>query len=308
MIQRSVITIGNFDGVHLGHQALVRHACELAAKSDARVIALAFDPHPASLLRPGAEPPRLTTFAQREALLTSIGAAEVIRLTPTPALLDLSPGEFIEQVVVPLAPVAVVEGPDFHFGKGRTGTPLVLQQLGQKHGFSTRILPPVEVPLTDQVIVSCSSSRVRWLLGHGRIADVAQVLGRFHVISGTVVQGDRRGRTIGIPTVNLATEQMLPGLGVYAGLARLPDGRVAPAAISVSTRPTFGGAGVRLEAHLLDLARAADAPNLAGLLEYGWPIELELRGWVRDDLRLPGLDAITRQIARDIQRVRLVCG
>lgn len=304
MNERSVITIGNFDGVHRGHQALVGHARALAQPQSARVVVLAFDPHPTSLLRPGHEPPRLTSFAQRRQYLHAAGADEVQRLMPTPELLDCSPEEFVDRIVMPLQPVAIVEGPDFHFGKGRSGTPAVLKHLGQSRGFEVLIANPVEVDLSDQLIVTCASTRIRWLLSHGRASDATRILGRAYTLAGTVVQGDRRGRAIDVPTINLATDQLLPALGVYAGLATLPDGRRFPAAISVSNRPTFGGGGTRLEAHLLDAIAAPGTSNIPGLPEYGWPIEIAVHSWLRDDLRLPGLEAIKGQIARDIARVR----
>jgi riboflavin kinase/FMN adenylyltransferase len=302
--QRSVILIGNFDGVHLGHQALVQKAVEVARPLAAQVIALAFDPHPTSVLRPGAEPARLTAFAQRGNLLIECGVTSVQRLEPTPALLDLTPEMFVNEVLMPLAPVAVVEGPDFHFGKGRAGTPEVLKRLGAKRGFAVHIEQPVEINLNDHLVVTCSSTRVRWLLGHGRVSDAARVLGRVYSIHGNVVQGDRRGRTIGVPTANVETDQMLPALGVYAGTAVLPDGREVAAAISVSTRPTFRGVGVRLEAHLVDCPSEPGQPHLPRLPEYDWPIEIRVHSWLRDDLQLPGLQAITSQISRDIHRVR----
>lgn len=304
--QRSAILIGNFDGVHRGHQALVKKAVALARSTatGAEVIALTFDPHPTSVLRPGAEPPRLTTFAQRETMLRECGVARVQRLEPTPQLLDHSPEAFVEAVLMPLRPVAVVEGPDFHFGKGRAGTPEVLRRLGAVKGFAVHIEQPIEIDLTDQTLVTCSSTRVRWLLGHGRVGDAARVLGRPYTLTGTVVQGDRRGRTIGVPTVNLSTTHMLPALGVYAGMAVLPEGQRVPAAISVSSRPTFAGSGVRLEAHLIDCASVPGQAHLPGLPEYGWPLEIQVHAWLRDDMRLPGLDAIKRQIARDIARIR----
>lgn len=304
--QRAVILIGNFDGVHLGHQALVKKAVDLAqsAPSATKIIALAFDPHPASVLRPGSEPARISTFQQRQDWLTRSGVHAVQRLVPTPALLDLTPEAFVDEILMPLSPLAVVEGPDFHFGKGRAGTPAVLRQLGAMRGFAVHIESPVEIDLNDHTLVTCSSTRVRWLLVQGRMSDVARVLGRGYAIRGTVVQGDRRGRTIGIPTANVQTEQMLPGVGVYAGTAALPDGREVAAAISVSSRPTFGGVGVRLEAHLIDCPPASGQANLPGLPEYGWPIEIRVHSWLRDDVKLPGLDSIRAQIARDVQRVR----
>ncbi|MBU6413759.1 MAG: bifunctional riboflavin kinase/FMN adenylyltransferase [Planctomycetes bacterium] len=306
MGQRSVILIGNFDGVHLGHQALVTKAVAIAhaQPTPTRVIALTFDPNPTSVLRPGAEPPRLSTFAQRQEWLSHCGVHDVRQLVPVPELLDLSPQAFVDQVLMPLAPVAVVEGPDFHFGKGRAGTPAVLKELGTERGFAVHIEHPIEIDLNDHTLVTCSSTRIRWLLARGRVNDAARVLGRPYTIRGTVVQGDRRGRTIGVPTANVQTDQVFPALGVYAGSVKLPDGREVPAAISVSTRPTFGGNGVRLEAHLLDCPTSPHQPNLPGLPEYGWEIQVAIHSWLRDDLKLPGLDAIRAQISRDIARVR----
>lgn len=298
---RTAITIGNFDGVHAGHRALVAAARALAGVAG-RVVALCFDPHPFSVLRPQLAPARLTTFPQREALLRQAGADAVVRLQPTTEFLALSPEQFIRSLIADYHPSAIVEGPDFHFGAGRKGSPATLAALGEGLGFSVQIVQPVEVVLDDQLTARASSTMVRWLLSVGRVADAARVLGRPHALSGMVRQGQRRGRTIGVPTANLEVEQMLPADGVYAAVATLPDGRRCAAAMNVGTPPTFGGAARTCEVHLLDVQR--DAERIDSLPEYGWQLAVEPVAFLRDQVRFPSIEALQGQIARDIRRAR----
>lgn len=297
----TALTIGTFDGVHAGHRALL-HACRQHAGPGGRVIALAFDPHPLTHIRPEAAPPRLTTFDSKRCLLLAAGATEVIQLRPQDALLSESPDQFLRWLAATYAPTLVVEGADFRFGKARAGDISTLQSLGPALGFQTRVIPEVDVTLGDHTLAPARSSLVRWLLTHGRVDDAARVLGRPHELSGTVTQGDRLGRTIGLPTANLsAIESMLPMNAVYGCVARMPDGRQFPAALNIGTRPTVNGSVRRVEAHIIE-----DTPGAAtaGLPEYGWPLTLELGAFVRDELRFPSLDALKGQIARDIARVR----
>jgi riboflavin kinase / FMN adenylyltransferase len=341
MAQR-VVTIGNFDGVHIGHAALVARARRVATRLDRKrasaetptdapteapteapttVTVLTFDPHPISILRPGVEPARLTTFAQRERLLKELGADEVIRLTPTADLLNEDPETFVRWVLDQADTQAIVEGDDFRFGKGRRGDRTALTLLGASLGFDVEIVDPVEAALTDQTIVRASSTTVRWLVEHGRVRDAAAVLGRPYVIAGEVVEGDRRGRTIGFPTANFVAEQLLPADGVYAGWATLDDGRRFKAAVSVGTKPMFDGVGRTAEAFLID-APNETAPNetashettpiaderttwgrITGLPEYGWRVEVELIAWVRDQSRFGSIDALTDQIERDCTKI-----
>jgi riboflavin kinase/FMN adenylyltransferase len=295
-----IVTIGNFDGVHVGHAALVERARELAG--DGRVTAMAFDPHPASVLRPGTAPDRLTTFERRSALLREAGADEVVRLEPTTELLGMSARAFVESVVRERAPTGFVEGDDFRFGRGREGTIETLRDLGDALGFAVDVIAPLEVVLEDQTVARASSTTVRWLLEHGRVGDTTRMLGRSHEIEGVVVEGDRRGRRIGYPTANVESTCMAPGDGVYAGVAHLPDGRVRGAAVSVGSKPTFDGAGYAVEAYLLDVEREGD--RIAGLSEYGWSVRLELLGWVRDQVRFGSAESLVEQIDRDCARVR----
>lgn len=290
---KCAVTIGNFDGVHLGHQALIHRARELAG-SDGRVIAMTFDPHPTATLRPEKAPTRLTTFAQRSKRLQEAGASEVIKLEPTPELLNLEPDVFIHQVVQQHKPTWFVEGPDFHFGHRASGTPKTLEILGKAFGFEVVIEPPVEVELLDQSLVRASSTLTRWLLSHGRVADAARVLGRPYTLAGTVMQGDQRGRTINVPTANLDTQCMPPADGVYAAFATLPDGRSLPAAVNVGTRPTFAGVDRRIEAHVI-------GTRLDGL-EYGWPLELEFISFLRDQVKFDSIDTLRAQLQKDCDR------
>lgn len=296
-VSGTAITIGNFDGVHLGHVALVRRARELSP----RVVALGFDPHPMSVLRPEGAPARLTTFERRAELLRAAGADVVERLAPTPDFLDLTPEQFVAWVVERHGPSVIVEGSDFNFGKARRGDVAMLAALGKKHGFAVEVVLPVEVAQTDHQIARASSTLVRWLLGQGRVADAARVLGRRYELSGMVVRGDRRGRTIGYPTANVASACLAPAEGVYAALARLADGRAYAAGVNVGTRPTFDGVGTRVEAHLMDF----DAAALEG--EYGWPLTLEFVAWLRDDLRFHSVEALVAQIGRDCARAKEAC-
>ncbi len=295
----TAVTIGNFDGVHIGHAALVRRARELVGPSG-RVVVLAFDAHPLTQLRPEFAPARLSTFEQRTEWLRALGADDIQRLDPSPDLLSLPPREFLRRHVAPLSPVAVVEGADFRFGAGRAGNVSTLSESGAEFGFEAVVVDPVETTLSDQTVVRASSTIARWLVANGRARDAALVLGRPYELMGVVVRGDRRGREIGYPTANLETGLLLPGDGVYAGQATLPDGRVMPAAISVGTKPTFGRSERVSEAFVLDWR----GPVPEGGPEYGWALRLTLNSWIRDQIRFDSLDSLLEQMSRDVKRTR----
>lgn len=303
----SVVTIGNFDGVHLGHAALLRRARELADADGfaARVVALAFDPHPAAALAPGSAPATLTGFAERRRLLLEAGADDVKRLTPTPELLSLDPSAFLDRVCSEWNVVGIVEGHDFHFGKGRAGTPRVLRAYGEARGVRVEIVKPVLVDLCDQTLVRASSTVVRWLLGHGRVTDAHRILGRPHAVSGVVVRNDQRGRTIGFPTANLdpATlgDSLLPSDGVYAALARLPGAALTyPAAVHIGPRATFAAPRRVVEAHVIGWP--GPSPGTGVEQEYGWELRLELLAHLRAPLKFDGIKAIRAQLTSDVAR------
>lgn len=294
----TAITIGNFDGVHRGHRGLVA-AARAQVGPEGRVVALVFDPHPASVRRPDEAPPRLTDFAQRRELLASAGADEVARLDPRAGVLDEEPEAFLERLVAERAPSLLVEGSDFRFGRGRAAGIEELRAAGDRLGFAVATIEPVTVALASGQLVRASSTLLRHLLAVGRVGDVARVLGRPHELRGRVVRGDARGRTIDVPTANLdAGDALLPADGIYAGDATDPEGRWHPAAISVGTKPTFGAGARACEAHLIGWR---EAPG-----RYDWPIRVRLVAWLRDPIRFDGIDALRAQIGRDVERARAI--
>lgn len=297
MPEAVAITIGNFDGVHLGHVQLVRASRAAVAQNGrrGRVVVLSFDPHPMTILRPQAVPPRLSSFEQRSRWLRDAGADEIVALRPTVEFLNQTPQEFLAAVVKNHAPSFIIEGPDFRFGHRRAGSIETLKEMESDYGYRTIVIDPVQSALTDQSIVAVSSSMVRWLLTHGRAADAKVLLTRPYEICGQVVPGDRRGRTIGVPTINIDHQDfLLPADGIYAGVAVLPDQQRFAAAISVGTKPTFGEHARICEAHLIGYQ--------GGLDEYGWTARIEFHHWLRDQLKFVDVDLLTQQIQRDIHK------
>lgn len=281
------ISIGNFDGVHLGHQALI-------ARAGAGATAVTFDPCPNEVLGLPV-PPRIMGAARRAWHLRAAGAAEVLTLATDRATLALEPEAFIDWLRARIPFDRIVEGPDFRFGHRRRGDVRTLQELGRRLGFEVDVVPEVDATLDSGHVVPARSTTARWLIRQGRVADAHRVLGRPHELAGSVEQGDQRGRSIGFPTANLASEAcLLPADGVYAARAFVPDGRTFAAAVSVGMKPTFTGTRRTVEAHLIGF----DGPIGA----YGWPLRLELVRWVRDQLRFSCVQDLVRQIGADTAR------
>jgi riboflavin kinase / FMN adenylyltransferase len=284
------VAVGNFDGVHRGHQALVEAAVERARAQGGAAVLLTFDPHPARVLRPGAAPAALTTLAQKEELVAGLGIDRVVVATFDARLAGLSPEAFAEQVLQrSLGARHVVVGESFRFGRGRAGDPRSLETLGAGLGFAVEVVPPVLYgggPI--------SSSRVREALARGGVMEAWELLGRPYFVDGVVVRGDGRGRTIGVPTANLAPEeQILPAHGVYAARCRVGE-RWHDAVVNVGERPTFGGGRVTLEAHLLDFE---------GDL-YDARVRLAFSERLRGEERFPSPEALVAQIRADIAAAR----
>ena len=298
-----IITIGNFDGVHRGHQTIIQRARGLAddiIASNPRVAAVTFDPFPVDALRPDASPPRIGSIQQRIEALKDAGVDEVIVLKPTPDLLGMAAQEFIHWLIDEHHAAGFVEGADFCFGKKRSGNMTMLAELGKQKGFAVCALPRVEVPLSDRSVAPVSSSLVRWLIGRGRIEDAAACLARPYEINATIVKGEQRGRTIGVPTINLDPKayanQIVPTDGVYAGAATLQgQDNPHPAAISIGLKPTFGHDQLTIEAHLIGLE--TDHPDAL----YGQTVRLSFARWLRDQYPFPGVEHLKQQLHRDIQ-------
>ena len=296
LLRLRCITIGNFDGVHVGHQALLSRA-RILAGSGGQVVAVTFDPHPVALLKPLAVPPAVQTLQERRECLLKCGADQVHVINTTKELLAMSAEQFIAWLRAEIVFECIVEGPDFHFGKDRAGDINTLRAIGLKNNFQVDQVEPVEVALGDASRSVASSSLLRWLLQNGRVHDVATVMGRAYQLTGVVEKGDQRGRTLGWPTANIATgARLLPSDGIYAGLATLPSGARKRAAISIGTKPTFGANARTVEAFLLDHKAPFD--------DYGWTLTLEFTRWLRGQTRFDGVDALLEQMARDTQRTR----
>ena len=286
-----VMSIGNFDGLHRGHRHLLDIGRALRAQTPgSRLIVVTFEPHPLTVLRPQAVPPRLSTPEMKRRLLEDAGVDELVILPPTRDVLNLTAEQFWNILVHDARPAHLVEGANFNFGKGRGGTIDRLREWSRGSGIRLHVIDEIEVALLDLQIVDVSSSVARWLLAHGRVRDAAICLGRPYALEGQVVPGDARGRTIGVPTANLqCADQLVPADGVYAGRCTI-DGVCYPAAISIGTNPTFDGSRRQVEAHLL---------GFDGDL-YGRTISLDFIDWVREQMRFPGVDALKSQIARDL--------
>jgi riboflavin kinase / FMN adenylyltransferase len=293
---RRCVALGTFDGVHLGHQAVIHSAVEMAHRLSAVPCAATFHPRPATLLRPGTPADTLAGVTQRVRLLGEAGVDEVVLMRFTHAVAALTAEEFVDQILIEqLGAVGVTVGEDFHFGHDRSGTVDGLRAL-----CAVRDVEVTAIRLVDQDGEKISSSRIRQLICAGEVSHAALLLGRFASIEGAVIHGDHRGREIGFPTANLSLVpgQQVPAEGVYAGWALLPPGeRRFRAAISIGRNPHFGDVSeARIEAHLLDY----DGTEI-----YGTPIRLEFVERLRAQEVYTNLKDLVAQIGRDVDAVRL---
>ena len=282
------LAIGVFDGVHLGHQAVVRSL-------EGKIAALTFEPHPLAIIAPDRVPPRLTTLDQKVAYMRAQGTVAVIAVKFDEELRKLSPGAFVDEIarIFPdLQQVAIGEG--WSFGRNREGNALRLADLAKAHGFSVQAIAPVSL---DGAPVS--STRIREAILQRRFDEAARLLGRSYAITGKVIHGEERGRTLGFPTANLAdVEQLLPPRGVYAVRARVAGNLTKYRAVmNLGQRPTFTSNGTdSLEVHLLDFN--ADL--------YGQKLWVSDLHWLRDEQAFPDAAALKAQIAEDIARARAI--
>jgi riboflavin kinase/FMN adenylyltransferase len=284
---KSIVVIGNLEGIHRGHQAVLRQARALADRSSARVVVLTFDPHPAEVLHQKVKP-RLCTVARRVELLRENGADEVVVEPFTLELAALTPEEFARNLLsARLHCSAVVVGENFRFGAHRAGDKTTLRDLGRQIGFEV-----VAAEIASDEKGPFSSTRVRNAIAAGDLAEATHVLGRPHSISGVVEHGDERGRTIGFPTANLGgVTEMLPPYGVYAVRA---DER--PGVMNLGVRPTVDGTKLRIEVHLFDFN---------GDL-YDQSMRVHLIERVREERKFAGLDELKAQIAKDADTARAI--
>ena len=287
----TAVTIGAYDGVHLGHRALLRDLSARAATRGLSTVVVTFDRHPASVVRPESAPPQLTDLEQKIELLEACGIDRTVVIAFDRSRADESAEDFVKEVLVDrLKARLVVVGEDFHFGHGRKGNVALLTELGRQYDFEV-----VGARLTGDGTDAVSSTRIRTLVAAGDVVGAAQLLGRPHEVRGRIVHGDGRGGPeLGFPTANfeIGDDIALPADGIYAGYFTRADGTVHPAAVSVGRRPTFyqpGTASVLVEAYLLDFD---------GDL-YGEKSRVSFVERLRGDRKFESVDALIAQMRRD---------
>jgi len=292
-LRGSIMALGNFDGFHLGHQAVVGRAVARARAEGRPVIVATFDPHPMRLFNPDTPYFRLTSLDQREKLFERAGADAMLVFGFTHELASLEPDAFIRLLAQDMGVAGVVTGEDFTFGKGRSGSVQLLAQSGSAIGVSAEAVPAV----TNEAGEVVSSSRIRAALKAGDCATATRLLTRPFAVQGTVQHGDKLGRAIGFPTANIDLGHYLrPAYGIYAVRGLLPDGRVLDGAANLGIRPSFDPPKELLEPHFFDFAESL----------YDQCVEVQLIEFIRPEAKYDGLDALTAQIAKDCDTARQI--
>jgi riboflavin kinase / FMN adenylyltransferase len=288
---RTVVTIGNFDGVHLGHQAILGRVCQRARELGGQAVVVTFNPHPVKVLRPEVNLPLLNTQEQKLRLLSDSGLDAVVVLPFTPEFAALAAREFVRKYFCQrLQAREVVVGNDYCFGRGREGNIDLLKEMGEIHGFTVQVVWPVEV---DGAVVH--SSLIRALLRLGKVVEAGRLLGRPYGVTGRVIQGKGRGaKLLGVPTANLLTaNELLPAGGIYAVWVRRGAATLAGVA-NIGTCPTFDNTELSLEVHLMEFS---------GDL-YGESLEVQFVHRLREEQRFPSVEALAAQIHADIAAAR----
>jgi riboflavin kinase / FMN adenylyltransferase len=283
----STVTVGSFDGVHRGHVAVIAENVRRARQSGRRSVLVTFEPHPLEVVNPAAAPPLLTTGLERSEILAQTGLDLVRLVRFDRRIAALSPEEFVREALIGRCDMReLVIGYDHGFGRGRSGDVETLKRLGDHDGFAVTVVPPVDVDGEN-----VSSTRIRRAVAIGDLAGAARLLGRPYCISGIVGAGERRGRTLGVPTINLTElppRKLLPPDGVYAARVEWRGGRVG-AMLNQGARPTFADGRRTLEAHLFGV----DADL------YGEPVRIEWAGWIRETRRFASAEELMEQLQRD---------
>ncbi|MCK9377590.1 MAG: bifunctional riboflavin kinase/FAD synthetase [Syntrophobacterales bacterium] len=288
---RTVVTIGNFDGVHLGHRAILGLVVQRARELGGQAVAVTFNPHPVKVLRPEVNLPLLTTQDQKLKLLTASGLDAVVVLPFTTEFAALPARDFVRQYFCErLRAREVVVGHDYCFGRGREGNIDLLKEMGEIYGFTVQVVWAVEV---DRAVVS--SSLIRALLRLGKVTEAGRLLGRPYGVAGRVIQGKGRGaKLLGVPTANILTpNELLPSTGIYAVWVRRGE-EILPGVANIGTCPTFDNSELSLEVHLMEFS---------GDL-YGENLEVQFVTRLREEQRFPSLEALAAQIHADIAAAR----
>jgi len=287
-----VVTMGNFDGIHRGHQEIFRILRSEAEENEGTALVITFFPHPLKVLHPERAPRLITCLEDRIELIKCCGVGHILCLPFTEAFASWDPERFIRDILIrKLGTKKVLVGEDFRFGKNREGNIDFLQEKGEPYGYTVQKINPVQV---DGMEVS--STRIRQCIQDGQMKQSATMLGRPYSISGKVVSGERRGKTLGFPTANLATDaELLPPSGVYAVRVIL-EGDRRPGVASLGVKPTFSGTQFTIEAHIFDFDEDI----------YGEPLRMEFVEWIREEKSFPDPGALVQQIDRDARKARRI--
>lgn len=291
-LRHPVVTIGNFDGVHLGHREIFRRVREQAAERGGVSVVVTFNPHPLKVVFSDKVLRLITTCREKRALIESAGIDYLLEIPFDKAFAAIPAAEFVERVLVQAVGVEhLVIGYDYAFGRGREGNVGLLKEMGERYGFSVDVLEPIS---NDDTVYS--STAVRKMVVEGEVEQVVNVLGRHYAVTGKVVHGHRRGHALGFPTANLQPEKdLLPAPGVYAVKVCLGD-RLLDGACNIGTNPTFGNDEVSVEVFLLDFN---------GDL-YGSRLTLFFIERVREERRFDGVEALKAAITADVERCRAI--
>jgi riboflavin kinase/FMN adenylyltransferase len=287
-----VLTLGNFDGVHLGHQMIFRELKEEAQRIDGEAIVFTFDPHPLKILSPQRCPPLITPFKKKLMLLERSGIDVLIVATFDLGFANTLPEAFVKQILVDkIGAKKILVGYNYYFGKDRKGNVEMLVRLGEKYGFEVKIIDAMKVNN-----IPVSSSKIRELIQGGKMAEAAQLLGRNYLLIGKVIWGDERGKKLGFPTANLEVlNGLYPRTGVYA-VEVIMGNKTYPGVAHVGYNPTFGQNPLSVEVHILDFSRDI----------YGEEIQLIFHERIRDEKTFENPDALARQISKDVDAARKI--
>lgn len=292
LFQESIVTVGVFDGLHIGHQAVIHHLLTQSEKFNLASVVLTFDPPPLAFLAPEKCPPALTTLPKKIEILERLGVDAVIFARFDSYLQQMSPDTFVQQVLLQrLHARRVIIGYDWQFGKGRSGNAAALKQLGKQYQFGVMIVGPIQLHG-----VPVHSTRVREAIASSNLDIVSELLGRQYSITGEIVRGEGRGRQIGFPTANIdAGNQMLPPSGVYAIQAKL-EGCMFDGVTNMGTRPTFDGEKFQIETHLFDFEK----------IVYGKKIEIFFIEKIRDERKFSNPETLIDQIKQDVVQAKAI--
>ncbi len=290
--QQGYLTVGNFDGVHRGHQCIISKLVELSRNENVPSTVLTFEPHPVTILAPEFAPPRLTTLEKKTELLKNLGVDHVIALPVTQEFLELSPEEFFSQIIVEqFQAKGLIEGPNFYFGKDRKGNPELLAKFCQNEGMVLEIIQP---EATGEEMIS--STMIRKCISEGEMPVVTQLLDRNYSIEGMVIKGEQRGRSLGFPTANLENIPVLiPAEGVYAACTEISGVKYA-VALNIGSNPTFQEQNKKIEAHLLNFSRDL----------YHSTLEISIVERIRSISTFPSVEQLTEQLCKDVKLVEKI--